>query len=279
MSRENDSEKAAVKKQFGAHAAAYATSEVHAKGASLARLVELVQPQADWQVLDVASAAGHTAFAFASHVDHVISTDLTPEMIPVASALAAEKGIENVSFETADAEDLPFKAGQFDLVTCRIAPHHFPHIDRFLAESARVLKAGGLLAVVDNVVPGAADGAGREEAEAMTDAGRYVNEFEKLRDPSHGRCLSLQEWIDAFAAVGLDLLAQETAEKRMLFDPWVKRMGALPEMQLHLRAMLVDVPPMAAAFFHVEPDGEDIAFHLTEAILIGRKPGDAETNA
>ena len=124
-----------VKKQFGAHAAAYATSAVHAKGASLARLVELVQPQADWQVLDVASAAGHTAFAFAPHVDQVISTDLTPEMIPVASALAAEKGIDNVSFETADAEDLPFEAGQFDLVTCRIAPHHFPHIDRFLAES------------------------------------------------------------------------------------------------------------------------------------------------
>ena len=38
--------KSLVQQQFGAHAAAYATSAVHAKGASLGRLVELVQPSA-----------------------------------------------------------------------------------------------------------------------------------------------------------------------------------------------------------------------------------------
>ena len=37
--------KSLVQQQFGAHAAAYATSTVHAKGASLGRLVELVQPK------------------------------------------------------------------------------------------------------------------------------------------------------------------------------------------------------------------------------------------
>ena len=54
-----------VQEQFGASAAEYATSEVHAKGASLARLVELIGPQPGCQVLDVATAAGHTALAFA----------------------------------------------------------------------------------------------------------------------------------------------------------------------------------------------------------------------
>ena len=95
----------------------------------------------------------------------------------------------NISFETADAEDLPFADASFDLVTCRIAPHHFQHIDRFLAESHRVLRDGGVLAVVDNVVPAG-------------DAGDYVNAFEKLRDPSHHRALALDEWMDAFAAAG-----------------------------------------------------------------------------
>ena len=66
-----------VQKQFGEHAEAYATSRVHAQGASLKRLVELIQPQADWRVLDVATAAGHTAYAFAPHVAHVTATDLT----------------------------------------------------------------------------------------------------------------------------------------------------------------------------------------------------------
>ncbi len=260
-----------VKKQFGANAAAYATSTVHAKGASLGRLVELVQPQPTWQVLDIASAAGHTAFAFAPFVAQVTSTDLTPEMIPVASNLAQEKGIENVLFQTADAEDLPFDDDQFDLLTCRIAPHHFPHIDRFLAESYRVLKSGGLLAVVDNIVPGSQDGTNESEAIELSEAGDYVNKFEKLRDPSHGRCLSVQEWVAAFEEAGFTLLAQETAEKRMVFEPWVKRMGASPETQAQVNAMLTDAPPAAAAFFHAEPDGDDIAFFLTEAILIGQK--------
>jgi len=155
-----------VQKQFGEHAAAYATSKNHAEGASLKRLVELVQPQADWQVLDVATAAGHTAFAFAPHVAHVTATDITPEMIPIAAKLAAEKGITNVTLETADAEALPYQDASFNLVTCRIAPHHFPRIDLFVSEAVRVLRPGGILAVVDNVVP--------DDPEV----GEYVNAFE-----------------------------------------------------------------------------------------------------
>ena len=67
--------KTLVQQQFGAHAAAYATSAVHAKGASLGRLVELVQPKSDWRALDIATGAGHTAAAFAPHVAHVIASD------------------------------------------------------------------------------------------------------------------------------------------------------------------------------------------------------------
>ena len=134
-----------VQQQFGAHAAAYATSKVHAQGASLARLVELIRPQPNWQVLDVATAAGHTAFAFAPHVAHVTATDITPEMLGEAAKLAAAKDIDNVSLEQADAEQLPFAAGSYDLITCRIAPHHFPHIDHFLAAAARVLRPAGLI--------------------------------------------------------------------------------------------------------------------------------------
>ena len=152
-------------------------SQPHAKGASLQRLVELVEPQPDWQALDIATAAGHTAFAFAPHVAHVRATDITPQMLTVAREQAATRGIGNVTVEHADADNLPYADGQFDLLTCRIAPHHFPDIGAFLRESVRVLRAGGILAVVDNVVPAGV-------------AGDFVNAFEKLRDPSHGRCLS-----------------------------------------------------------------------------------------
>ena len=114
-----------VQEQFGTHAVAYATSKVHAKGASLARLVELTQPRSDWHVLDVATAAGHTAFAFAPHVAQVVATDLTLQMLTLARGIAQERTMTNVRFGVADAEALPFDDDAFDLVTCRIAPITF----------------------------------------------------------------------------------------------------------------------------------------------------------
>ena len=248
-----------VQKQFGAHAAAYATSRVHAQGASLKRLVELIQPQADWRVLDVATAAGHTAYAFAPHVAHVTATDITPEMIPVAAKLAAERGITNVTLETADAESLPYPDGSFDLVTCRIAPHHFPHVDRFVSESVRVLRSGGILAVVDNVVP-----------DDVT-AGDYINAFEKLRDPSHGRALSVAEWLTLFNQAGLAVFHHEVAPKSMEFTPWAERMGASLETIAELRRLLLEAPESAAAFFRLTQSDDELYFNLDEAIILGRK--------
>jgi ubiquinone/menaquinone biosynthesis C-methylase UbiE len=263
MSDQTNTDKDRVKAQFGAHAAAYATSKVHAQGASLGRLVVLVQPQADWEALDIATAAGHTAFAFAPHVAHVVAGDLTPEMLDVGRKLAAEKGLSNVRFELADAEALPFADAQFDLVTCRIAPHHFPHIDRFLSEAHRVLRPGGTLAVVDNVVPGG--------DAAATAAGAYVNAFEKLRDPSHVRALSVPEWQTAITAAGFTLRHHEVAPKAMEFTPWAERMGVDAPTLATLRRLLVDAPPAAAAFFRVSPAGDDLTFHLDEAIFVAQR--------
>jgi ubiquinone/menaquinone biosynthesis C-methylase UbiE len=248
-----------VQKQFGAHAEAYATSRVHAQGASLKRLVELVQPQPDWNVLDVATAAGHTAYAFAPLVAHVTATDITPEMIPVATKLAAERGLTNVTLESADAENLPYADASFDLVTCRIAPHHFPNIAQFVAEGVRVLRAGGLLAVVDNVVPN------------DPTASAYVNAFEKLRDPSHGRALSIEEWLVHFNEAGLTILHHEVAPKSMEFTPWAERMGASPSTIAELRRLLLEAPASAAAFFQSYSTDKALFFNLDEAIILGRK--------
>ena len=139
-----------VQQKFGAAAADYATSTVHAKGESLARLVELVGPQRHWRVLDVATGAGHTALALAPHVARVVASDITDEMLAEAAMLAAQRGLANVETVHADAAALPFADQSFDLVTCRLAAHHFPDPAAFIAESWRVLKPGGIFALVDN---------------------------------------------------------------------------------------------------------------------------------
>ena len=257
-----------VQQQFGANAAAYATSPVHAKGYSLTRLVEITQPQPDWQVLDVATAAGHTAFAFAPHVAHVIASDLTPEMLTVAADLAAEKGLSNVSFEPADAEALPYEAATFDLVTCRIAPHHFPDIQQFINEAARVLKPGGLLAVVDNIVPGTH--LRGKKARLINEAGSYVNAFEKLRDPSHGRCWSISEWERGFAQAGFTVQHQELLHKEMEFAPWAARMHVSPEDTIRHKAMLVQAPTAVSDFLTPQISNDRITFRLTELLVVGK---------
>src|SRR5215510_12635674 len=228
--------KSLVQEQFGAHAAAYVTSTVHAKGASLARLVQLVAPQPQWQVLDVATGAGHTALAFAPHVDKVIASDLTQEMLTEAAKLAAEKGVHNLETAHADAEALPFADTSFELVTCRIAPHHFPDVPTFVAAARRVLVPGGTLAVVDNISPDQVSTPGFSSTD-LRDASLTYNAFEKIRDPSHGRCLGMTEWSEVIEDAGFEPLHAERLPKDMEFQPWVERMGADSTTIARLRTM------------------------------------------
>ena len=97
-----------VQKQFGAAAADYAASAVHASGPSLARLVALVRPRPDWQALDVATGAGHTALAFAPLVERVVASDITDEMLAQTAMLAAARQLTNVETAHAEAGELAF---------------------------------------------------------------------------------------------------------------------------------------------------------------------------
>jgi protein-L-isoaspartate O-methyltransferase len=60
-----------VQQTFGEAAADYAASAMHARGPSLARLIELANPKPSWRVLNIATGASHTALAFAPLVARV----------------------------------------------------------------------------------------------------------------------------------------------------------------------------------------------------------------
>jgi ubiquinone/menaquinone biosynthesis C-methylase UbiE len=258
-----------VQQKFGAAAADYAASTVHAKGMSLARLVELVAPQADWRVLDVATGAGHTAMAFAPHVAHVVASDVTAEMLGQAAKLAAEKGLANLETARADAGALPFADQSFDLVTCRLAAHHFPDPAAFVGEGWRVLKLGGILALVDNVSP---DGTMLPQATPaeLTEAAAIFNAYEKTRDPSHARALTVSEWLALMGGAGFGKISHELLDQHIAFGPWTSRMRCDAATVRRLEAMLGEEPLHTFLRPSVTKDGP--AFTLQEAIITAHKP-------
>jgi ubiquinone/menaquinone biosynthesis C-methylase UbiE len=253
--------KSLVQEQFGATAQDYLTSKPHAQGKSLDRLIELTRPRPDWHALDVATGAGHTAYAFAPHVARVWATDITEEMMSLVREQADKRGLANLRVAYAKAEALPFEDDTFDLVTCRIAPHHFESIARFLDEARRVLKRTGTFALVDNVVP---EGS----------VGDYMNAFERFRDPSHIRAWTMQEWRDALRQHGFAVTHEEQLAKTMEFSSWAGRHDAT--MQRLLRSMLAQTTPDVAAALAPADKAGELTFRLSEGVFIARR-ADGET--
>jgi ubiquinone/menaquinone biosynthesis C-methylase UbiE len=259
-----------VQKQFGVAAADYAASAVHASGPSLGRLVALVSPQPAWHMLDVATGAGHTALAFAPLVARVIASDVTDEMLSEARKLAAARGLANVATAHAEAGSLPFPDASFDLVTCRLAAHHFPAPAAFVREAWRVLKPGGTFALVDNVGPDAARMPKASSAE-LRDADTLYNTYEELRDPSHVRALSLDEWLGLLADAGFTDARHERLDQDIAFEPWTQRMRCSPETVERLDHLLDN--DLLRAFLRPREEMGERVFTLQEAIIVARRPG------
>lgn len=262
---------ALVRSQFGRAASDYATSDVHAKGESLARIVELAAPQRSWRVLDVATGAGHMAAAFAPHVANVVASDITDKMLAQAAKLAADRKLDNVVTAKAEAGALPFEDASFDLVCCRLAAHHFPDLGRFISEARRVLKENGRFALVDNVAPDAQHLLDASPREIMDTATAY-NAFEKLRDPSHGHAPPPETWIGLLRNAGFGIVAREQFGKELDFESWVTRMRCKPETIAELERILVSGPQTLRSFLKPRRDEAGaLYFTLQELLVIADK--------
>jgi SAM-dependent methyltransferase len=248
-----------IQRQFGKNPDSYATSVVHARGRSLDLLFEQMAPQAGWRVLDVATGAGHTARRFAAQAGFVVGSDLTHAMLRTARAALGGANTPHTALCQHDAEALPFAGETFDAVTCRIAAHHFNEPLRFVQEAARVLKPGGLLGLVDNVSSG------------EPQIGRYVNTFEKLRDPSHKWTYTPDDWITFLFTNDLTVTFHEEFDHTLDFDDWTARMNVPEADQTRLRAMLLQAPEGARAWLKPAYEGTRLTFTLRGVVLVGRK--------
>jgi len=218
--------KTVVRESFTRQADAYAVAPAVADPARIARLVDTVDPTPESRVLEVACGPGFLALAFAQRCRETVGLDLTDAPLAIAEKNRRERALANVRFQRADAERLPFADGDFDVVVCRFAFHHFEEPARVLGEMARVCRRPGRVAVEDLVT---------SEHRARGD---YQNQFERLRDPSHTRALAPTELVGLFTASGLELERLYSGELVQDLERWLANSQTSPERAAQVRALI-----------------------------------------
>jgi SAM-dependent methyltransferase len=190
--------------RWSPHAEAYRQSEAHRTGDDLDLLVEWAEGVS---ALDVATGGGHVARRLREAGFDVVTVDPAP-------------GVQ--ADVVAHADDLPFVAGSFDVVATRIAPHHFPDVGVAMAELARVSRR--LVLVVDNLY-----------------RGENVEEAERLRDPTHVRTYSEDEWRTFFDKAGLDVEDVRVIDTTIDVESWLERADCVGAEADRVRALLADL--------------------------------------
>jgi hypothetical protein len=191
---------------WSTRADAFRESPTHREGPDLDLLVEMCEPGEGVKVLDVATGGGHVARRLREEGCTVITVDPAPGMQPDV---------------VARAEHLPFDDGSFDVVTCRIAAHHFEDIRAAVNEMTRV--SNRLVVIEDNVY-----------------RGEHVEEAERLRDPSHVRCYTEDEWRGFVTDAGFEVEQIEHFPRRQSFSAWLERVNTPPDAAEKIRELLSD---------------------------------------
>jgi SAM-dependent methyltransferase len=209
-------------------AQAYRESPTHREGPDLDLVVAWCEPGEGVKALDVATGGGHVARRLREEGADVVTLDPSPGM--QADVVAS-------------AEDVPFADGSFDVVVSRIAPHHFADIRAAVAEMARV--SSRLVVIEDTLF-----------------SSEPHDQAEKLRDPTHVRNYTEDEWRDFLTGAGLEVEQVERFEKTHPLEPWLARTGCEGDEAERVKELLAD---------RMTEDGS--AWTDTKIVIRARKSG------
>jgi SAM-dependent methyltransferase len=242
-----------TERQFGVHASAYVESAVHAGGADLAALTALAARSAPARALDLGAGGGHVAYALAGVSGAVTAVDLSAEMLAAVSAEARRRGLANLETLRARAESLPCVDASFDFLASRFSAHHWRDAPAGLAEARRILRRGAPAVFIDIVSPG---------APALD---THLQAVELLRDVSHVRDYSVEQWRAMLETAGFAIEEVELWRLRMDFAVWVRRIGTPATLVEAIRQLQAAADDETRAHFSIEDDG---SFMLDAAMFV-----------
>ena len=251
-----------IRQQFGIQAARFEEHLSYMDSQDVVGWISSnLELQPHFSVLDVATGTGSLARALSPHVQRVVGLDATPEMLQAGEKQAQAEGLQNVVFEEGDAGEMPYPDDFFDLVTNRIAMHHFQHPLGPAQEMFRVCRPGGHVAIIDIT---SSQDAGEAEAH---------NRLERLRDPSHTRAMHLDELRQIAEATGLEIVRTSGADVELNVEKWMDLTNTGPEVRVAIRQAMED-ELAGGTLTGMRPslkEGELVFFHAW-VILVGRKP-------
>lgn len=192
---------------WSSRAQAMRESPTHREGPDLDLVVEWCEPAEGVDALDVATGGQHVARRLREEGAKVVTVDSAPGMEPDVISRA---------------EELPFADGNFHVVACRIAAHHFEDVPAAVREMARV--SSDRVVVQDTLYQG-----------------EVMEEVERVRDPSHVRRYSETEWRAFFEDAGLEVDRLEVMTRRLPVDPWLDRAAATPETAARVKELIADL--------------------------------------
>ena len=242
-----------AQQMFGPQAGVYAESKVHIRDDSLDSVQRLTGPDFPpsatpyrWAV-DIGAGAGFTAFAMAEVSDRVVATDITRPMLRQAGRIGRERGLGNLSLAQNAAESLPFAGGALDLITCRVAAHHFRDFAAALNEARRTLRPGGSLVMADSIAP---------EDDAVAE---WMNAIELRRDFSHIQNRKISVITQMLNDRGFEVIGSEAERIYLWFNDWVMRTKVADSEAAALRRDFQEAAPEIKEAFQVgdpEADGD-----------------------
>jgi len=255
-----DAVQQAAQEQFAKQSHRYGQGHILENVEDVRVALERVPLRPGSRVLDVGTGAGHTGLFLAGLGHQVTLADIAAPMLERAQEAATRRGL-NVQTEQHPAEQFPYPEGSFDLVTCRVAAHHFSGPEAFIRETARVLTGGGHLLLIDGSVE-----------DHHPEAEEWLHAVEKYRDPSHHRFLTPGGWSRLCEASGLNVLqAALVPFKQPDLNWFFDTADTSPENRTKVLELLAHAPQSARDLFRLGEEDGKIVWWWQRLTLLAKK--------